>query len=77
MPNVVIVDRITEQAPEYCVHGETWCACCNAAVWLGSETCKAVEGGAVPVCLECAEKHIPRETPRLGRLQDHGRRRRG
>jgi hypothetical protein len=82
-PNVVIVERIPPPSPlglptplpAYCIHGETFCARCSRAVWLGNKTLEAVQGGALPLCMECANEVIPEERKREPRrnLGDHRR----
>ena len=63
--------------PAYCLHGVTFCALCEKAVWLGSESAKAVLSGMVPVCMNCIadmEKSGALSAENLiGHLDDHMR----
>ena len=73
---IVVVDRITDTLPDYCIHGETWCQRCRHAVWLGSETMQVVIDGAYPVCLDCMNElydaGLLPDGP-TGHLHDHQR----
>lgn len=67
---LVILDRIRPGSPAYCVHGETFCAFCHHAVWLGPRTYEAVVEGAIPLCLDCVPRVVPPGHPSARRLDD-------
>lgn len=71
--DLVLLDRIADELPPYCVHGETFCVLCDKACWLGSATYAVVaEGRALPVCLDCARTHPAFEGRRPAeRIEDH------
>jgi hypothetical protein len=71
---VVVLDRITAEKPDYCVHGYAECIRCRRMCFLGSETSKiATEGKAYPICMECAQEVIPPDTQPRGNANDHKR----
>lgn len=54
---LLIVDLVADSMPDYCVSGETFCASCERACWLGQATYEVVaKEGAVPICVPCATK---------------------
>lgn len=72
----VVVLEVVEpgKLPDHCIHGKATCIACPEWVWLGHETVKLVQSGeALPLCRPCAIKHIPPDSPRLGRVADHRR----
>ena len=69
---VVMLDRITGEKPEYCVHGYAECVRCRRMCFLGSETSKIVtEGQAFPLCMECGIEIIPPDTKATRNARDH------
>lgn len=72
---VVVLDRIEPGVtPEYCCHGRTPCTRCGDWCWLGHRTHEVVfTGQALPLCLQCAEAVIPRDTELIEHIRDHRR----
>lgn len=71
---VVMLERITAEKPDYCVHGYAECVRCRRMCFLGSETSRiVVEGKAFPLCLECGAEIIPSDTHPIERAEDHRR----
>ena len=75
MSPIVIVDRMHEELPAYCIHGETFCTFCGMGCWLGDKTAEAMLSGARPLCHDCALElyhagHLPIEK-RVAHLHDH------
>lgn len=69
----IVLDRVEDEQPPYCIHGEATCLGCGHRVWLGSETYPRVASGAVrPVCMACARLGARLED-RTGNIADHRR----
>lgn len=62
--NLVVLDRVTGEVPDYCVHGYATCVQCDTVCWLGSETVTLVSRkDAYPICMECMTKLMPQAKP--------------
>lgn len=74
-PPVIVLDRIEPGVtPDYCIHGRATCIGCDEWVWLGHETHQLVQSGAaLPLCQPCAIKHVPPDSEKVGRVEDHKR----
>lgn len=69
---VVMVDRIADGPPTYCVHGFASCVRCDQLCYLGSETAQVVgERTAYPLCLPCAIAGGITSAKVTGHIQDH------
>lgn len=52
---VIVLDRVTQETPPYCVHGRVTCLWCDNWCWLGDRSHDIVKAGeAAPICMECA-----------------------
>ena len=76
--NIIVLDRVSDypkgELPEYCTHGYAECVTCSEMCFLGHETSKVVHSKeAVPLCRQCAAKHVTGTHPHR-RVVDHLRR---
>lgn len=71
--NIILLDRIEPGVtPPYCTHGRTPCIACDEWCWLGHATHDVVASGqAVPLCIDCGHRFIPRDHPVAGHVVDH------
>jgi hypothetical protein len=69
----IVLDRVADMNhPPYQVCGFCTCLACGAYCYLGSESIKLVAApgnDTYPLCIRCANEHIPRE--RMGDPDDH------
>lgn len=71
---VVMLERVTGEKPDYCVHGYAECIRCYRLCFLGSETSKIViEGKAFPLCLVCGAEVLSPDSQPIDRAEDHRR----
>lgn len=68
---LIVLDRVSRDEPDYCVHGRTRCFGCGVWCYLGPETIKVVESGqAMPYCAPCAAPLTQDPTLLIGRYDD-------
>jgi len=54
---VIVLDRaIPDQHPGHRVYGQTLCAHCEKACWLGDKTMAQVKAGSIPCCTVCMDE---------------------
>lgn len=70
MTDVVVLDRAGDLIPEYSVYGLIACVACTRLCYLGHNTARTVMAGTSPICRDCANRLIPADGPRHGRVED-------
>lgn len=63
---IVVVERVSDVAPEYPVYAKTKCMKCESWCWLSKNSTFMVEKRkASPICLECASDGMLDDSIRL------------
>lgn len=72
--DVVILEQVGDELPDYCVHGKATCIACRAWCWLGKASSELLaETTYQPLCHPCAVKYIPADHLPVGNVEDYRR----